>query len=82
MDRNLIVSATLAAAIHAGLLFGIRPDRAETPPLPVKMKPTDDRSLRVEDPPPPPETNAGDEAPRPVAPPRTSIDEPPPTERD
>lgn len=28
MDRNFVISATIAAALHAGLLFGYRPASA------------------------------------------------------
>lgn len=38
MDRHFLVPATIAAALHAGLLFGIRPEAAELPKTALKPK--------------------------------------------
>lgn len=76
MDRHLLVPATIAAAIHAGLLFGIRPSATEP------TKPTGPLTIITEfllpnEPTPPPEENEHSSAASPAGSSRPALDEPP-----
>ncbi len=79
MERHFIIPASIAAALHAGLLFGIRPDHAAVTPLKNAIK-----AIPLCDPffvdPPAPEVTA--EAAAPLGAPgnaRPIFDEPPVT---
>lgn len=81
MDRHFLVPATIAAALHAGLLFGIRPAAAELPKVALKPKTIVTPFVMPPDSPPPLEEIEQAAAPRDGGPARPAIDEPPPMDR-
>jgi protein TonB len=81
MDRHFLVPATIAAALHAGLLLGIRPDAAELPKSPVKPTTIVTPFVMPPDAPPPIEENEREAVHCNGAPPRPALDEPPPMDR-
>lgn len=79
MDRHLLVPATIAAAIHAGLLFGIGPSKDGIKVTPVKLCGDIITCVFPVDLMPPPDDDCDRAvAASPGGTPRPSIDEPPP----
>jgi protein TonB len=74
MERHFVIPITIAAALHAGLLFGIRRHPAAVPPMVTKIIRWIPPEPMLLDPPPPPEP----EETSPVLP-KGSAGEPPPS---
>lgn len=78
MDRHLLVPATIAAALHAGLLFGIKPPTADLRTTIAKPITIIREFVLPSEPTPPEDESERASAARAGGPSRPMIDEPPP----
>ncbi len=78
MDRQFLVPATIAAALHAGLLFGIRPSTADLPRAAASPLTIITEFLLPNEPTPPPEESERSIAASAAGAVRPGLDEPPP----